>query len=35
MKLLADTHNEIFSVWIVENQITLRETAPFEEYLMI
>ena len=30
---LYDTYNEIFSVWIVENQITLRETAPFEEYL--
>ena len=30
---LCDTYNQIFSIWIVENQITLRETAPFEEYL--
>ena len=30
---LCDTYNQIFSIWIVENQIILRETAPFEQYL--
>ena len=30
---LCDTYNEIFAVWMVENQINLRDTPPFEEYL--
>ena len=30
---LCDTYNEIFAVWMVENQINLRNTPPFEEYL--
>ena len=30
---LCDTYNEIFSVWMVENSITMRDTPPFEEYL--
>ena len=30
---LCDTYNQIFSIWIVENKISLRETASFEECL--
>ena len=30
---LCDTYNEIFGIWMVENQITLGEIPPFEEYL--
>ena len=30
---LCDTYNEIFGVWMIENQITLGEILPFEEYL--
>ena len=30
---LCDTYNEIFTVWMVENSITMSDTPPFEEYL--
>lgn len=30
---LAETYNQIFGGWVIQNNITLRDVPPFEEYL--